>query len=82
MEIPMGSRKERRVLDYMDHLNVLCRDKLLMERALQHAQTYRAPTGAKLNVAKSTFLALGKLRILSTLGVSVPPEGVKILRVV
>ncbi|KYO22359.1 hypothetical protein Y1Q_0002951 [Alligator mississippiensis] len=68
MEIPRGSREELRVLTYMDDLNILCRVKWSIENMLQHTQVYGAATEAKLSMAKSTFLSLGKLGDLSSLG--------------
>lgn len=50
-------------------------------RVLRYTQVYEAAAGTKLNVNKSTCLALGELRDLSALGVSIPCEGVKMLKV-
>ncbi|KYO31706.1 hypothetical protein Y1Q_0022800 [Alligator mississippiensis] len=42
-------------------------------------QVYEMAVGAKLNVSKSSCLAVGEVRDLESLGVSAPREGVRIL---
>ncbi|KYO31982.1 hypothetical protein Y1Q_0007019 [Alligator mississippiensis] len=42
-------------------------------------QVYKAAAVAKLNVSKSICLAVGEVKDLESLGVSVPHEGVRIL---
>lgn len=77
--IPSSSREETRVLDYMDDLNVLCRDKWAVERMLKYTQIYEAVAEAKLSESKGT--CMGRLRDLLAPGVSITHERVKILRV-
>ncbi|KYO34172.1 hypothetical protein Y1Q_0002472 [Alligator mississippiensis] len=81
VQIPGGNKEETKVLAYMGDLNILCQNKCAVERAVLHTRVYKATAGAKLDVSKSTSLAVGKLGDLESLGVSVPCEGVKILGV-
>ncbi|KYO18437.1 hydroxyacid oxidase 2 isoform A [Alligator mississippiensis] len=74
-----SSNQDCKLLAYMENLNILCQNKWSVETALWNTQVNEA--GAKLNVSKSTCLAMGNLRNLESLGVSVPCEGVKILRI-
>lgn len=57
----------------MDDHNFMCMDKLV-ERVLQHTQVYGVVAGSKLNVGKSTYLAMGKSKDLSILDISVPRD--------
>lgn len=81
VEDPKKSGAEMKVLAHIYNLNILCKNECLVERVLKHTQLYEASARAKLNVVKSNCLALDELKDLSTLEVSVPHEGVKILRV-
>lgn len=56
----------------MDDLSILRTDKWSMERVLQHAQMYGVAAGAKFNVGKSTYLALGNHRDLYPGGLHPP----------
>ncbi|KYO27640.1 hypothetical protein Y1Q_0005206 [Alligator mississippiensis] len=78
---PGSSNCKAKVLAYLDYLNILCWNRGSVERALVNMQVYEALVGAKLNVSKSTCLAVGEVRDLESLGVSVPHEGVRILRI-
>ncbi|KYO42756.1 hypothetical protein Y1Q_0016152 [Alligator mississippiensis] len=81
VHIPGSSNREAKILIYMDNLNILCQNRGLVERALAHTQVYEVVAGAKLNMNKSTCLAMGEVRDLESLGVSVPCEGIRILGV-
>ncbi|KYO22926.1 hypothetical protein Y1Q_0005441 [Alligator mississippiensis] len=78
VQIPSGSKEETRLLAYMDDLNILCWNKRSEKKGLWHTQVYKAAAGPKLNMSKSTCLAMGKLEDLESLGVLVSHEGVKI----
>ncbi|KYO26488.1 hypothetical protein Y1Q_0002125 [Alligator mississippiensis] len=81
VQIPGRSREETRILAYLDDLNILCHNKCSVERTMWHTQVYKVVSGVMLNVSKSTCLAMGELRDLESLGVSVLCKWVKIPRV-